>query len=59
MGTHHLAGPPCRLVQLMQDIECKINLIVFNPHEGTRFTATGMDQVMAFRSVLIQVACCE
>eukprot|EP00891_Asterochloris_glomerata_P001224 jgi/Astpho2/1224/gw1.00023.18.1_t len=43
-----------RLVQLMQDIECKINLIVFNPHKGTRFTATGMDQVMAFRSVLIQ-----
>lgn len=43
----------------MQDIECKINLIVFNPHKGTRFTATGMDQVMAFRSVLIQVAYCK
>ena len=50
---------PCRLVQLMQDIECKVNLIMFNPHEGTRFTATGMDQIMAFRSVLIQVACCN
>ena len=58
MGTWaYLLVLPCRLVQLMQNIECKINLIVFNPHKGTRFTPTGMDQVMAFRSVLIQVAC--
>ena len=45
----------CRLVELMQPIECKINLIMFNPHQGTRFTASHMDQVEAFRAIIMQV----
>jgi len=44
-----------RLVELMQDVECKINLIMFNPHEGTQFTASSMEQVEAFRDIVMQV----
>ncbi|KAL3159059.1 hypothetical protein ABBQ32_011057 [Trebouxia sp. C0010 RCD-2024] len=44
-----------RLVELMQPIECKINLIMFNPHQGTRFTASDMNQVEAFRAIIMQV----
>lgn len=43
-----------RLVELMQDVECKINLIMFNPHEGTQFTASSMEQVEAFRDIIMQ-----
>lgn len=39
----------------MQDVECKINLIMFNPHEGTHFTASSMEQVEAFRDIIMQV----
>lgn len=39
----------------MQDVECKINLIMFNPHEGTRCTSSTVEQVDAFRDILMQV----
>ena len=39
----------------MCDIECKINLIMFNPHQGTPFTASSMEQVEAFRDIVKQV----
>lgn len=39
----------------MQDVECKINLIMFNPHEGTRFTSSTTEQVEAFRDIVMQV----
>lgn len=42
-----------RLVDLMQDIECKINLIMFNPHKGTRFTASSTEQVEAFKDTIL------
>jgi 23S rRNA (adenine2503-C2)-methyltransferase len=32
----------------------QVNLICFNPFAGTRFRASPMEQVLAFRSVLIQ-----
>jgi 23S rRNA (adenine2503-C2)-methyltransferase len=35
---------------------CKINLIVFNPHEGTPFRPSPPERVRAFRSLLIQVS---
>ncbi|KAK9804264.1 hypothetical protein WJX72_003906 [[Myrmecia] bisecta] len=43
-----------RLLKLLANVECKINLIVFNPHQGTRFRASELDQVTAFRSIVIQ-----
>lgn len=32
----------------------KINLIVFNPHQGTNFLPSTSDRVSAFRSLLVQ-----
>lgn len=39
----------------MHAVECKINLIMFNPHVGTRFVASSLKQVEAFREVVVQV----
>lgn len=47
-------GLHCRLVELLQPIDCKVNLIVFNTHEGTRFKSSTPEAVHAFRSVVIQ-----
>ncbi|KAF6259257.1 hypothetical protein COO60DRAFT_1270164 [Scenedesmus sp. NREL 46B-D3] len=43
-----------RLVQLLEGVEAKVNLITFNPFQGTRFRPSSIEQVLAFRSVLIQ-----
>eukprot|EP00798_Chlamydomonas_sp_ICE-L_P014122 gene14122-20076_t len=34
--------------------EAKVNLIVFNPHKGTRFQPSENEQILGFRSILIQ-----
>ena len=34
-----------RLVKLTAAIECKVNLILFNPHAGTPFVASSKEQV--------------
>jgi 23S rRNA (adenine2503-C2)-methyltransferase len=34
-----------RLLDLLADVYCMINLIVFNPHEGTAFQQTDEAQV--------------
>ena len=44
----------CRLLLLLEGIEAKINLIVFNPHQGTRFQPSEPAVVSSFRSQLIQ-----
>lgn len=41
------------MLDITQGIEAKFNLIVFNPHTGTRFRASTPEAVAAFRSVLI------
>lgn len=38
-----------RLVELVKDIPCKINLITFNSHPGSSFQSTPMDEVLKFR----------
>ena len=42
------------LVKLLKNVRCKINLIVFNPHEGTKFRPSTPEAVAAFRGVLIR-----
>lgn len=37
------------LVTAHGGIECKFNLIVFNPHEGTNFRASSREATLAFR----------
>ncbi|KAG2590400.1 dual-specificity RNA methyltransferase RlmN-like [Panicum virgatum] len=43
-----------RLIELVQGIPCKINLISFNPHTGSQFKPTPDEKIIEFRNVLIQ-----
>lgn len=42
------------LLDLLQCIKCKINLIVFNPHDGTEYSASLQEHVDEFRDILIK-----
>jgi 23S rRNA (adenine2503-C2)-methyltransferase len=53
-GVNDHAAHAHELLDLVQGVECKINLIVFNPHEGTVYEASDDDTVNEFRSILIQ-----
>ncbi|KAF3340038.1 Dual-specificity RNA methyltransferase RlmN [Carex littledalei] len=46
-----------RLIQLVQGIPCKINLISFNPHEGSQFKPTPIEKMIEFRNVLLEAGC--
>jgi 23S rRNA (adenine2503-C2)-methyltransferase len=46
-----------RLVELVQGIPCKINLIQFNPHSGSQFIQTEEDKMIKFRNVLAEGGC--
>lgn len=48
-GVNDLLEDAERLVTLLDEIECKINLIGFNAHEGTRFVPSPEHQILAFR----------
>ncbi|XP_031493855.1 uncharacterized protein LOC116259957 [Nymphaea colorata] len=41
-----------RLITLVQGIPCKINLISFNPHSGSKFQPTSEERMIEFRNVL-------
>ncbi|KAF3786447.1 Dual-specificity RNA methyltransferase [Nymphaea thermarum] len=41
-----------RLITLVQGIPCKINLISFNPHSGSKFLPTSEERMIEFRNVL-------
>jgi 23S rRNA (adenine2503-C2)-methyltransferase len=41
-----------RLGALLKKVYCAVNLIVFNPHEGTLFQASHMADVVAFRDLV-------
>ncbi|KAH9621158.1 hypothetical protein KSS87_006345 [Heliosperma pusillum] len=41
-----------RLIDLVEDIPCKINLISFNPHSGSFFKPTTDEKMIEFRNVL-------
>ncbi|OEL16578.1 Dual-specificity RNA methyltransferase RlmN [Dichanthelium oligosanthes] len=43
-----------RLIELVQGIPCKINLISFNPHGGSQFKPTPDEKIIEFRNVLIE-----
>lgn len=43
-----------RLVDLVQGIPCKINLISFNPHSGSQFRPTRREKMIEFRNVLAE-----
>ncbi|MEW5297772.1 MAG: hypothetical protein WDW36_000956 [Sanguina aurantia] len=53
-GVNDTAEDAERLVGLLQDVRAKVNLIVFNPHAGTRFLPSLDPELLAFRSTLIK-----
>ncbi|XP_057508111.1 uncharacterized protein LOC130791037 [Actinidia eriantha] len=46
-----------RLINLVQGIPCKINLISFNPHSGSQFRPTSEEKMIEFRNVLAEAGC--
>lgn len=46
-----------RLIDLVQGIPCKINLISFNPHSGSQFRPTSEENMIEFRNVLAEAGC--
>lgn len=53
-GVNDKEGEAVLLLDLLKNVRCKINLIVFNPHEGTQFKASTPEAVAKFRNVLIE-----
>ncbi|CAG9466975.1 unnamed protein product [Pedinophyceae sp. YPF-701] len=47
-------GDADRLAELLRRVECKVNLIVFNTHEGAEFAASPADRVAEFRGQMIR-----
>lgn len=43
-----------KLLQLLNGIKSKVNLILFNPHEGSEFERPNLDDVRAFADFLIR-----
>ncbi|KAJ3695312.1 hypothetical protein LUZ60_000689 [Juncus effusus] len=43
-----------RLTELVNGIPCKINLISFNPHEGSQFKPTTDEKMFEFRNILVE-----
>ena len=43
-----------RLLELTEGLPCKLNLIMFNPHEGSGLRATPKEEVLEFRNKLIR-----
>ena len=43
-----------RIVEISKTIPCKINLIYFNTHEGSEFTCSNQEHILAFRNYLLE-----
>ncbi|KAL8488608.1 hypothetical protein ACS0TY_024772 [Phlomoides rotata] len=46
-----------QLIDLVQGIPCKINLISFNPHGGSQFKPTRDEKMVEFRNILAKAGC--
>ncbi|KAL6567819.1 hypothetical protein OROGR_001487 [Orobanche gracilis] len=56
-GVNDSSEDAKRLISLVQGIPCKINLISFNPHSGSRFKPTREDKMIEFRNILAEAGC--
>ena len=52
-GVNDTRADVKRLKEMLRDLPCKINLIVYNPSEELRFEATGEKEAEAFRDDLL------
>ncbi|KAJ9563809.1 hypothetical protein OSB04_008969 [Centaurea solstitialis] len=46
-----------RIIDLVEGIPCKINLITFNPHSGSHFHPTTDEKMVEFRNTLAEGGC--
>ena len=53
-GVNDSLADAKRLVSLLHGVRCKVNLIAFNPHAGSEFTAPDEAAVKEFQSYLLQ-----
>lgn len=53
-GVNDTDEDAARLLHLTKGLACKVNLIAFNPHDGTEFRPSPAARVLAFRDVLLQ-----
>lgn len=52
LGINDSLDDARRLVNLVEGIPCKINLISFNPHEGSSFIPSTQEQMLAFHKIV-------
>ncbi len=43
-----------RIIEISKTIPCKINLIYFNTHDGSEFTCSNQEHILAFRNYLLE-----
>ncbi len=53
-GVNDLPEQAEELLKVLEGVKCKINLIVFNPHEGTVYRESPRKNVDTFRDILIR-----
>lgn len=53
-GVNDRESDAVALLALLEGVRCKINLIVFNSHEGTKYRESSQKSVDAFRDILIR-----
>lgn len=46
-----------RIIELVRGIPCKINLLTFNPHQGSQFRPTSEEKMIEFRNILAEGGC--
>ncbi|KAJ6981175.1 hypothetical protein NC653_024546 [Populus alba x Populus x berolinensis] len=56
-GVNDSVDDAYRLIDLVQGIPCKINLIQFNPHCGSLFRPTSTEKMIKFRNILAEAKC--
>jgi 23S rRNA (adenine2503-C2)-methyltransferase len=52
-GVNDSAEDARRLARLLHPIRCKVNLIPFNPHEGSEFERPSEEAILAFQEILL------
>jgi 23S rRNA (adenine2503-C2)-methyltransferase len=53
-GVNDAPAQARSLVRLLQNVRAKVNLIPFNPHEGSIFRKPSEDRLLAFQDVLLK-----
>ncbi|CAK7332693.1 unnamed protein product [Dovyalis caffra] len=56
-GVNDSVDDAKRLIDLVQGIPCKINLIQFNPYCGSQFRPTSKENMIKFRNILAEAKC--